>query len=461
MLKDGFAFLIEMPHSVWSWLGSGTALAVSLFASGHAMIHKREARSALWWVSVNLFLPGIGPVLYYLFGINRIKRKAHRMRRRASARWERSVPTDFMSEGNRVTVLENGENAYPAMLGQIARAKTSIGMTAYIFDRDEIGLKFAQALGEAVKRGVQVRVLVDDVGDGFFWNSIQIDLNRHRVPNASFLPTLWPSKLAHLNLRNHRKILTIDGHTAFTGGMNISVAHHFSGGSRRRCQDIHFQIEGPVASQIQDVFRSDWQFTTEEILSGPAWFPVLVPKGNVHARAIPDGPDQITGQTRSTIISALAHARKSVRIMTPYFLPDTGLITALQMAVINGVRVEILVPKAIDWVFVQWASKAMMWQSFEVGCRIWESPPPFHHGKLMIVDEEWVLLGSSNWDARSLRLNFEFNMECRNNDFALAMANYFEGHKTKSNEVTLNQVDSRPLPTKLRDGFARLFTPVL
>lgn len=450
-------------------------VVVSLFASGHALINKKDPRSSLWWVSINLFLPILGPLLYYFFGINRIKRKAHRLRRRSKEKTRHAVGLheDLYSgkseevhafpllKGNKIESLVNGEEAYPAMLEAISQAKFTIGLASYIFNRDQIGLKFAEALEAAVHRGVQVRVLLDDVGDGFFWVSIHSELQKRKIPCALFLPTLIPSKLGHVNLRNHRKILTVDGKVAFTGGMNIAMAHYAFSTLNKRCGDIHFRLEGPTVAQIQEAFQTDWHFATDENLTGKPWFPELENKGAIHARAIADGPDENIGKTRWTIIAALAQARKSVRILTPYFLPDVGLITALQIAAINGVQIDILVPKAMDWVFVQWASQSMLRQAIEMGCRVWENPPPFQHGKLMIVDDEWILFGSSNWDARSLRLNFEFNVECRDNMFAENLKTYFDGLRSEARAMTIADFENRPLRIKLRDGFARLFTPIL
>jgi cardiolipin synthase len=226
-------------------------------------------------------------------------------------------------------------------------------------------------------------------------------------------------------------------------------------------QDLHFRVEGPVVGELQEAFANDWAFTTGEILDGEIWFSELKESGGVIARVIPDGPDADFENARWTLLAALAEAQTSVKIVTPYFLPDNALITALNLASLRGVRVDIILPAKNNLPFVHWASRALWWQVLERGCHLWLTPPPFDHSKLMIVDGHWVLLGSANWDARSLRLNFELNVECYNREFAREMEKFVEEKISAAHEVTLAEVDARILPAKLRDAIARLFSPYL
>jgi cardiolipin synthase len=220
-------------------------------------------------------------------------------------------------------------------------------------------------------------------------------------------------------------------------------------------------VEGPVVTQLQDAFANDWAFATGEVLDGKIWFPKLKESGNVIARVIIDGPDADFDKLRWTLLAALAEAQTSVQILTPYFLPDNALVTALNLASLRGVRVDIILPGKSNLPYVHWASRAMWWQVLERGCRIWLTPPPFDHSKLMIVDRHWVLLGSANWDARSLRLNFELNVECYNRDLAHDLAAVIEKKLRGARVVTLAEVDARTIPGKLRDAAARLFSPYL
>jgi len=243
--------------------------------------------------------------------------------------------------------------------------------------------------------------------------------------------------------------------------MNIRHGNMLADKPKSAVRDLHFRAEGPVVARLQEAFANDWVFTTGETLDGRIWFPEPRECGNVIARVITDGPDADYDKLRWTLLAALAEAQPSVQILTPYFLPDQALITALNLAALRGVRVDILLPEKNNLPYVHWASRAMWWQVLERGCRLWLTPPPFDHSKLMVVDGHWVLFGSANWDARSLRLNFELNVECYGRDFANEMESLMQEKLRGAHEVTLAEVDGRLLPAKLRDAIARLFSPYL
>src|SRR4030095_14267471 len=187
-----------------------------------------------------------------------------------------------------------------------------------------------------------------------------------------------------------------------------------------------------------------------ESLQGETWFPELDRMGPAAARAIADGPDEDPDPLRWTIQAALAAALRSVKIMTPYFLPDQALISALNLAALRGVQIELILPEKNNLPVVGWASQAMWWQVLDHGCRIWLSRPPFDHTKLMVVDDYWSLVGSANWDARSLRLNFELDVECYDAALAAQLMSLFDRRRETAREITLAQVDGRPLPIRLR-----------
>jgi cardiolipin synthase len=304
-------------------------------------------------------------------------------------------------------------------------------------------------------------VLIDATGTRYSWPTILHTLRREGVRHARFLPSFALWHLMAMNMRTHRKILVADGRVGFTGGMNIRVGHCLQRHPRSPVQDIHFRVRGPVVTQLQEVFADDWLFTTGESLRGDTWFPKPEAAGQVLARGVPDGPDEDFEKLRWTLLGALAIARHSVRIVTPYFLPDQAVISALNLAAMRGVQVDIILPARSNLPFVGWASQAMWWQVLNHGCRIWLTPPPFDHSKLMVVDDCWVLLGSANWDARSLRLNFEFNLECYDLELARRAHDLVEARRKAAHLVTLQEMDDRPLPARLRDGIARLLTPYL
>lgn len=468
-------------------LATGAALAAAVVASGHAILYKRDDRGTMMWVGLIWALPLLGPAFYLAFGINRIKRRAVELRRHVPRRTGELEPAAApapalppearhlaplaemvanvarspLLAGNDLLPLCNADEAYPAMLDAIARARHTLSLSTYIFDRDDVGLEFARQLGDAVRRGVQVRVLIDATGTLLARHSILGELRRHGVTFARFLPALALGKPVSLNLRNHRKLLIADGRTGFTGGMNLCAPRLRTKRTAVPMADVQFRVRGPVVQHLQRAFLDDWEFTTGEILGGAKWFPVLPAEGPVLARGIADGPDEAFERTRWTILGAITLARRSLRILTPYFLPDAALISALNVAALRGVAVDIVLPSDSDVPFVQWASAAHWWQLLQHGCRIGVTRGVFDHSKIFVVDEAWALIGSSNWDARSLRLNFEFNLECYDPQLAARLAALFDERKRRARPVTLEQANARSLPMRLRDGIARLAAPFL
>ncbi|MBE0541834.1 MAG: PLDc N-terminal domain-containing protein [Verrucomicrobia bacterium] len=475
-------------HGGWYVTATLTVL-ITLLASGHAVIRRRDSRSAVLWVIVICLMPLAGALLYLLLGINRIERRATALRRdggRATLSPRESpcapepagpcvvpevllplanlvgqlVPRALLP-GNRIEPLVNGERAYPSMLAAIEGARESLALATYIFDHAGIGEQFVGALGRAVARGVEVRVLLDDTDARFSWGSAARALRRAGVPVGVFNRTLVPARFHATHLRNHSKILVADGRIGFTGGINIATGYWHANRREECSRDLHFRLDGPVVAHLAEVFAADWRFATDEVLAGDKWFPVLASCGPMAARGIESGPDENFERLRWTIHGALATARTSVRIVTPYFLPDSALLFALNVAAMRGVEVDIVLPECNDLPPVRWAMSAQLWQVLERGCRVWLVPGPFDHSKLLLVDGVWSLFGSANWDARSLRLNFEFNVECYSAELGERLEALVESKRAAARRVTLAEMDARPLPVKLRDGIARLFAPYL
>jgi cardiolipin synthase len=363
--------------------------------------------------------------------------------------------------GNRVVHLVDGDETYPNMLAAITAAERTISLASYIFDSDASGDEFLQALVAAHRRGVKVRVLVDYVGSRYSKVSMVDQLRKAGVPARNFLPTRVPWFAPYTNLRNHRKILVVDGRIGFTGGTNIREGHRLKRRPKSPVQCLHFRFEGPAVWHLQEAFALDWAFVTQEVLAGEEWFPLIERCGDVWARGIDDGPDEDFDKLELVMIGALATAQKTVDIVTPYFLPEAGLLHALNSAALRGVRVRVVLPSVNNIPAVHWASRAMWWQVLERGCQIFLTPPPFDHTKLFLVDGIWSLLGSTNWDPRSLRLNFEFNVECYDEPLAASLSPLIEQRVAAAREVTLDQVNSRRLAVQLMDGLARLASPYL
>ena len=264
----------------------------------------------------------------------------------------REVSRRPLVAGNRVTPLVSGDQAYPAMLQAIDEAARSVTLSTYIFAHDGTGQRFLDALRRAVSRGVEVRVLIDDVGARYSWRPMPRVLRQAGIPCAQFLPTLIPWRFQYSNLRSHRKILVVDGRIGFTGGINIDERNCLERQPRHPVQDLHFRVTGPVVAQFQEAFADDWAFCTGELLQGEPWFSAVEPEGPVLARGIPDGPDDDFETLRLTLLGAIACARSSILVVTPYFLPDASLIAALNVAALRGVQVDIVLPAENDLVLV-------------------------------------------------------------------------------------------------------------
>ena len=481
----------DLFHRFWPLaLGLVEVIAV-VAATTHAVLNKRDTRAVIGWVGLVWLAPLIGALLYYCFGVNRIERKAVALRVRsvwnhreqplpAGGRsalhheWDAEHPglaglsrlvgrltEQPLTRGNRIEPLRNGDEAYPAMLAAIAQAERSISLLSYIFDSDRAGDAFLDALADAHRRGVQVRVLIDGVGSRYSRVNMIRRLRAAGLNAAAFLPTRVPRMFKYANLRNHRKLLVVDGRVGFTGGTNIREGHWLKLDPPRPAECLHFRLEGPVVLHLQETFATDWAFAGGESLHGPLWFPEPARPGAIWARGIPDGPDEDLDKLPLTLMGACAAARRSIHVVTPYFVPDASLIDALNVAALRGVAVHIVLPSVNNIALVQWASTALLWQILIRGCRVYLSPPPFDHTKLMLVDGLWTLIGSTNWDARSLRLNFEFNVECYGQHLASELEAFVRTRIAQSREIRLHDVDSRSLPIRLRDGLARLLSPYL
>lgn len=471
--------------------GALTVLAVSaaVGAAAHAILTKDDVRGAIGWVGLIVLVPLGGPILYWLFGINRIRRRASELRAAPArpAKWTtegessegtaalpascrpllalatlaRSVTGQPLTSGNAVSPLATGPEAFEAMLAAIADAQHSVALASYIFEPRGIGAQFVEALAEAQARGVEVRVLVDGVGAHYSWPTVRASLRRRDVPVATFLPTMLPLHLRYANLRNHRKVLVVDGRLGFTGGLNIRNGYLAGDSDAGAMRDVHFRIEGPVIAQVLRAFRDDWAFCTGEALVGDAWCPPIPPAGEAAARCIASGPDLHPERIRWTFVGALSEARRQVRIVTPYFLPDAVLTASLQAAAMRGITVEVIVPERSNLRLVQWASNARLGGLLAAGCRIRESPPPFDHAKMMTVDGAWALIGSANWDERSLRLNFELDVEVYDPAVASALDALIDARAERARLLRADELARRPLIIKLRDGLAWLLSPYL
>ncbi len=465
-------------------------VSLALAASGHALLNKGDPRSVWGWVSLCIVFPLLGSVLYFLFGINRVRTRARKMGILPSFRlyegfgrlpagiratihcsgvpdrWRNiSNISDAITrlplvDGNRIDILHNGEEAYPPMLAAIDEAEQSLYLTTYIFETNETGMRFIDALDRAQSRGVDVRVLLDGAGEMYSFPRAGTLLKRRGVRTVRFIPpTLKPPEL-HINLRNHRKIMLADRAVGFTGGMNIGD-RHLADNLRNpsRIQDTHFRIEGPVLAQMEKAFLDDWAFATGEYAKPVAQ--VCEMAGGAICRTIVDGPNEDPEKLTFILAGAISSAKKSVLIMTPYFLPSREIVGAMQTAALRGVEVNVVLPMKNNLPFLQWATNNFLWKIMQWGVKIHFQPPPFAHSKILVVDDYYSQIGSANFDPRSLRLNFELNVEVFDKPTAAALNYHIRKVIGRSMELTLEDLDNRSFGAKFRDAFAWLFSPYL
>ena len=484
--------MLEAFQQFWAELIAVATLVLTIVLSVGVILRKRNERSALGWLGVILLSPPLGSFAFLLLGINRIRRRAQKtwnpdqmdlvdgregsglplqLTSGASPAGDRDLPrlarfVDQIVErplvdGNQIDPLVGGGVAYPRMIEAIDSAERMVVLATYIFRRDDVGAAFIAALGRAKRRGVVVKVLIDGAGSHYSWPTVMKDLLEEGVDAARFLHSFWPWQMPYLNLRSHRKLLVVDGSVGFTGGMNITGKHAPKGDGNVHYRDVHFELKGPIVGQLLDVFEDDWHFTTGETPDAGIWLKDLTPAGAMHARAISDGPDDATDSLRWSMLGALTQANQRISIATPYFVPDQQLATALCLAALRGVEVDIVMPANNNLPFVKWASTSRMDELLASGCRLWMSQPDFDHSKLFAVDGTWSLIGSANWDERSLRLNFELNVECYDSALAAEIHGMIDERRGMSQPVTLEKLNARSLPVKFRDGVARLFSPYL
>lgn len=457
-------------------------LAVAIAVTVHALFRQSNVRTALGWIGIAWFSPILGGFLYYVFGINRVARRAVKLEKSNVPYVRASNIQAFQSElqnigllaetgneidqrpifgGNRVSLLRDGDEAYPAMLSAIKDAKASIALSSYIFRNDEVGRAFIDALAEARGRGVEVCVLLDGVGSGYFRTAVLRRLRSAKISAQRFLHSWLPWRMPFLNIRNHKKLLVVDGKIGFTGGMNIGAEYSASQARGAQVKDIHVQLDGPIVSQLMESFAQDWSFTTDQVLHQEIWWPPIAPTGSIYARGISSGPDAEINKLETLIGAALVLARKRVRIVTPYFLPDQNLQFALAQARLRGVTIDIVIPEHCDFVLLDWAMRAHLRYFLDEITTVHASKAPFDHAKLMTVDGEWALIGSSNWDARSLRLNFEFDVECFGDRVTSEIDALIDEKIARSSKLDHSALMQSTKLSQLRDAAARLLLPYL
>lgn len=483
--------MFDVIRQYWPYIFLPLSVAVGAVAASHAVMTKEDVRAATGWVGVIVFSPLIGAFVYMVAGINRIRHTALATRRAGWRTLEKqssrhaldreTVAAEFgrhfralnvlgdtvarflMTTGNAVTLLETGDEAYAEICAAIDAAKESIILESYIFDSDELGQRVADRLLSARDRGVAVRVLIDAVGARYTVPSIVRYFRDHGLNARTFNGNVIVGlRLPYANLRTHRKIIVIDGTIAFTGGMNIrkGFAREFTGD--HTAVDTHFKVIGPAVADLHAVAAEDWHFASgEQIEPAVCQLPKADKPEPTYIRVVSSGPDASLETNHKMLMGAFSVAHHSIRIMSPYFLPDREVVSAIVTAAQRGVRIDIVVPLENNLRLVDFAMTAQFDQVLRHGCHIWRVAGTFNHSKLLTIDGQWSYVGSSNLDPRSLRLNFEVDLEILDCSFAAAVAERIDHAIAASREVTLIDIHKRPFPLRLLEKFIWLGSPYL
>jgi len=469
-----------------AWLFYGLWSVLSFISIFQLLINKREPSSTLSWLFFVITLPILGSVLFLIFGPQRIERIAIQRKERLYARFRgyeitsqsslanHTLP-DFdnvlklakqiseyeFTDGNAVSLLNDPVIALREMEDAIARAKHFIHLEYYIIASDEVTEQLFDGLIAAAKRGVQIRVLYDALGSLSLKRIYFRRLTENGIKIAGFLPfSILPQRI-NFNFRNHRKILIVDGNVAFTGGTNIGKEYLGRRRTPTQWRDYSVKVEGPVCLQLQDVFAKDWHFTTNEDLFTTFYYPEPARAGDSSIQVLESGPDTAFRTLHQAMFLAINSAEKRIFVTTPYFVPDSAMMTALTVAALRGVEVKILLPSKSDSRLVQYASRSFYDTLLRAGAQIYEYQPRILHAKMMIIDDKWTILGSANMDIRSFRLNFELNLLVYGEQMTDQAEVLFNADLAQSSAIDLKEFLVRPLGQQMLENACRLLSPVL
>lgn len=466
------------------WLLQVLAVGIvgfQIYAAGRAILRRSGVSTTLAWILAIITFPIVGAAAYLMFASPSIRRAARRQRPTARGLFAGRPPSrvalgDAVAEqvvtlasrltglaptaGNRVELLTSSRDAFQTIEHAVRTATRRVWAEYYIIKNDATGRRFLDLLAEKAAEGVEVRLLYDAVG------SLRIDPARLRAIEeagghcAVFLPVNPFRRKWSTHLRNHRKLVLVDDALGFTGGMN--VGDEYSGRARRQggrhFHDSHLAIQGPAIADLAEIFVEDWTFATDTALEIPSPAPAA---GNCIAAIVPSGPDQVHNAHGMVYFAAIASARRSVYIASPYFVPDIAMVQALLAAALRGVDVRLLVPAHNDIRLVGWAARSYYAELIGAGVRVWEYLPTMLHAKRLVIDESFGIVGSANVDIRSFRLNFELGALVVDPTFAGDLTRQFHTELRDSREVTAAMLLQIGIPARLRDGVARLFSPLL
>ncbi len=471
-----------------SWLILFLWLASSIWALAHLLLNKKEPASTVSWMLFVLLFPIAGAGIYYLIGPEQLARRAMRRKEEIESdlsddysilNSNESILPDELSErdkrifkfatsiadykataGNHVEILADPKQALEEMQERINSATEFIHLEYYIISSDEVTEQIFTSLINAKKRGVEVRVLYDALGSLTLKKIYFRKLTEAGIQISGFLPLSSIYQRFNLNFRNHRKILIIDGKLAFTGGTNIGK-QYLGGLDPSRWHDYTVKVEGPAVLQLQDVFAKDWHYTTQKNLFQKKYYPPPSIEGDAIVQVLESSPDSEFHALHQVVLMTLHLAEEEILMTTPYFIPDGAMRSALTIAALKGVNVDLILPEKSDAPLVQLASRSFYDHILKAGVEIYEYQPRILHAKLMTIDNKWTIVGSANMDTRSFKLNFELNLLVYSSKLSQQAAHLFEQDLNQSKEVILEDFEKRPTSRKMLENACRLFSPLM
>jgi len=474
---------------VWvlsGWLYLGLVLVLVLVA----LLRRREPAAALGWSLAIVFLPFAGPILFVLFGVNRLPRRLRRkIRHRADFQTRFLTPSQAahaslppyaagqwgaigrMVEqhgeaprrgGNSVRLLSEGRDAFDAMSAAVDAARHHVHIEMYIFRSDALGRRAIEQLKAKLAAGVEVRLIVDAIGSVASARLLR-EIRRAGGQAASFLPLGIFGKRVSFNLRNHRKMVICDGEAAFFGGLNVGEEYLGAEGRRRaHWYDLHVALRGPAVQDVQRVFVEDWDFCTGKQLDGERYFPPPEPVGDATVQIVSGGPDVEHNAIRDVFLSAFANAERHIHVATPYFVPDKSLLDALRIAALAGVEVHVITQHPPpDNYLAYFAAYHYIEELLECGVRVHGYAPGMMHAKALAVDGVFAMVGSANLDNRSMFLNFELMGMFDTPAEVATVERELRGLVAKSTPYTRELLAARRWPARLATAGARLLAPLL
>jgi cardiolipin synthase len=441
------------------------------------IMQRREPVATLGWIMALLFLPYIGFLIYYFLGPQRIKRSADRRNESheaVGARGKTKAAKDASELGcmvlamtgfppstaSRVDLLIDGGATYDALVKAIESAQHHVHVEYYIYAGDRTGTRIRDALIERAKAGVKVRMLLDGVGSKLTRKFVS-PLHAAGVELAFFHPVQWwmlPFARPKLNMRSHRKIVICDGRIGFTGGINVTDDENETI-NPNAFHDLHLRVEGEAVRWLQVAWLEDWHYATTKEVTDEGLYPEPSP-GPISAQVIPSGPDNDWEPIHRTQVDAIHRAERRVWLATPYFVPDRAALFALEGAAMSGLDVRIIIPKRSDSRLVTAAARSYFDTLFKAGVRVYEYGPRMLHSKVLLVDDELAIVGTSNFDTRSFSLNFEIVMMFCDKDINQKLDATLEADMDAAKEVTANSHKPTFL-SRFSEDVARLFSSIL